>query len=362
MRTILENLLTKPLWMLEDLGFRLMLQPPQERMTRRHWAELDEAGVRGIRVQDLRGVLMQEEWRGLCGSAETDPEAPDGWRISLKALHADEELSDSFDKLERFGLAYRTRSAAFVLPEAVTAAQMDGDDADESTYLLRLTDGLLRTVGCAPLKEMAHMIDLRADLELNVSVQPVLPEWMTERMARLWQLRMGMDGVRLVDGSEMWLVAEQCQDPTAVLRGQLFGKGKDLKYPRFTARQVGEISLRGNPVPWNKTEPVMRLLLTQGMSPAEAERFLGHTAVLVQREQQGPAAQLLGEAIPDSPSPTRMRQISDFYDSVPQWTLRGHSDAELNPSPLREKPHARPDGLCSCGSGRPYVRCCGRLN
>ena len=104
------------------------------------------------------------------------------------------------------------------------------------------------------------------------------------------------------------------------------------------------------------------LLVRQGMEPSEADELLNRATLLMQLDRDMEAMECLSEFIPEAPSPSQLRLLTDYWSAVPLWGLRGHSDAELHPSRMPAKPKARPDGRCSCGSGKLYSRCCGRLN
>ena len=247
MRTILENLSAKTLDELEDLGFRLLLEPPEGRRTKAAWAALEEQAIRNAPVEKLRQIMLPDEWQLLSEAAQPDPQEADGWSISAGELRRDPHMGEAFDRLVCFGLAYRTRQQGMILPQGVTLAQCDSEQTEEDVALVRMTDGLLRRAGCAPLEAMGHMLVM--DDGSKTEKERQVPAWMLERMAQLWQLRAGMAGISLVDGKEVWLVAEQCPNPVPVLRSQLFGKGKELKYPSMSPWEAARMSVRRNPVP-----------------------------------------------------------------------------------------------------------------
>ncbi len=72
--------------------------------------------------------------------------------------------------------------------------------------------------------------------------------------------------------------------------------------------------------------------------------------------------ELLSGMLDRSPNPTSMLKLNAFFEAVPEWGLKGHTEAEINTAHKLPPIGPRADGLCSCGSGRLYTRCCGRLN
>lgn len=364
MRTIEEILRAKSLAELEDLGFRLLVDPPENRGSKAAWVAITEEAILNAPADKLRQILMPEEWDCLKKASVQSEEDADAWIISAAMLRREPELVDAIERLSRFGLAYRTRQQAVILPQGVTLAVCESDEALDAASLQRMTDGLLRLVGCAPLTELGKMVKNpnEGTAKAKKRKKEGLPDWVLESMVQLWQLRAGMSGISLLDGNDVWLVAEQCTDPVPVLRSQIYGKGKTLQYPRMTPDEAVELSLRGNPVSDEKLAPVRNLMLRQGVDEDTVSEVLNQATVLMQLNRDTEAMTRLGECIPDTPSPATLRLLTEYWSSIPMWGLKGHTDAEIHPARLPDKPHARPDGRCSCGSGRTYSRCCGRLN
>lgn len=151
----------------------------------------------------------------------------------------------AFERLQSLGLAWREQSIVYLCPIVMEAARLqDPRDPDIEGALMEVTDGMLRVVGCMPLKKLPDCVYLP---EHEDQQRDLLTEKMLPRILQLWRMRMGMAGIHLVNG-ETWLSGEGCTDIEQLALSHLVGKGRTLDYPRLEVRECTRIARARNPV------------------------------------------------------------------------------------------------------------------
>ena len=344
MRTFHECLLKKTVAELTDIGFRLLVMPPDNRRSKEAWATAIEKTLRE-EPENLHPALNGTQWEDLHGMLESVPE--DAPEISLP-------LSDTvrplMERLASFGLAWHDRKAWHLQAELLRGCSVFKTEESEmltaAEYWFDVLTGYVLLYGLILFDDLLVMLQLEND-------RPT-----AEAMLSVWRARNGLDGILAEDG-RLWLLCPDATEPARLYAARQDPELSLLAYKPMTQEEALELSdtlLPGDP---KDAQAIRGFFRRRGLEPKEIDDLLVDMTEYVQNNDTDSALSLLSDALDSMPTPEQVEMIGDYINSMPRWELKGHSYAELNPR--KKPPRPKQNDPCPCGSGRKYKNCCGRL-
>ena len=195
-RPIEECLGKKKLNELIDLGFRLLVQPPERRRDRKAWIERIAAALR----DDPAPLRMSFDVYALDALVRLLDEREEGKPIfvSRHEAYADSDLQEACERLAAYGLAWRERSRWQLQPQVWQLTRIEEKDSElllSLQSLYEIVNGWLMLYGVLELETLIEKIGLSGE------------EHADERdlMLAMWRSREGLKGFR-IEEETFWLV------------------------------------------------------------------------------------------------------------------------------------------------------------
>lgn len=299
-----------------------------------------------------------------------------------------EEAEALLARLEN-GLSFRLERE-----DADHAEMMDAVMAMEDCGLIDWMDGEYhvdaRVPGWLPRDEaekaQMHLQDLLYDYMqgwlLHVGMMPVEtlvakaaeltePETESERSdvmqlcRALLAARGGIEGMLITEAEGAWALHGELENPMALLERLREPMIAELPYPEFdddallfSARESlvpGELSLY---------RPLVEELERRKVKDADA--LVGDAVMMAENEMNEDALEMLLDEV----HPLRMKDAQkvmelfvEMCNRLPLWWNKGHTPADLlrRTEPRRKAPMPGRNDPCTCGSGKKYKLCCGKM-
>lgn len=350
MRTQPECLMKLTLEELADLGFRLLVKPPENRRSRRAWSEVILPAMQSAR--EVLTCLALEEWDAIGVHARRHG-GDEALTASFSSVSRIPLLDDALAELRLMGLAWRDVHCWHLLPQALEMARLAEQEHDSLVQIensARIMAGFLMLYGMVPAREMQRMVAGGKGRD----------EEMALMLTELHRKRYGLAGILAQEGC-LWLVGPGVSSPLTLYE-QVTGEEMLAKpYASYSVEEALYTWREGLPGRMDAYDEILELFAAQGLETDVAKDCLSETIALIQNGFVDEAVSTLAEAFTHLPSLKEMRTLGLLMARVPMWHLKGRCAEDLLPSTVRLTDRVRQDDPCPCGSGRKYKHCCGRL-
>lgn len=337
-----------------ELGFRLLVMPPDDRKHRKAWLPLLTEALEGD-VQELLLCLTGEEWRIIRQALDA---SEDGLTIRFGPINRDTNLRDAVHQLRAMGLCARDAHAWHMLPRVREILDADAtlwqiEETADLVYLALL--GYLRIYGMAPARDLARMT-------APVLKGKAIPEDVTEDdfIVGVWRRRNGLaDLLMATDG--LWLICPEAEDVEALYK-ELHQPQLQMKsYAPYSTEEAIACGRGAPPGRCDAYDEILSFYFAHGVDRQAGLDAIDHAVLLFQLGQFEESIAALVEPMSTPPTPTQLRLLKLVFLRAPAWRMKGSCAEDMMSPSARISKRVRQDDPCPCGSGRKYKHCCGRL-
>lgn len=348
LRECLMKKSTEELW---EIGFRMMVPPPENLRSRAAWCELLLPEL--SEPKKVVTCLYLGEWDAL--SQRFEQRSGEALlTFSAREVNRDLALYNAMHALWDLGLAWRDRHAMWHLqPIALEAAQLTRTERRvfekiEWTYSLLM--GCLRLYGMMTTEALGKLLTAYG------------AEGLLEVMTDFHRKREGSYGIHSgKDRDEVWLINPDVNAPEKLYQQLQSPEAQEKTYARYDLEELIRIGEGGLPGRSDAYDEAYALYESLGVAREDALDALSSAICHYQNDEDDEAMQALMMPLERIPTPNQLRTLTSVLLRIPMWPCKGRCAEDMLPSTMRMFDRVRQDDPCPCGSGRKYKHCCGRL-